>query len=87
MTARAMTDQIGKAIAAAEAEPVWPAMTEIPVLIQSTGRPAIVALPTDITVAEIGELAAWMLIQARHELATRAAAASPIVVARGRVDR
>jgi len=81
-----MTDPIAAAIDSVEADPAWPPMTEIPVLISSTQRPCVLALPTDVTNQEIDEIAAWMLLNARAWIA-RQSATPRIIVARGVVDK
>lgn len=58
-------DQVARAIDAVDAAetaaqgPI-PGMAEIPVLIQSTGRPAVLVVPLDITEAEVLGLASWV---------------------------
>lgn len=52
-------DPIDQAIAAAEQPTVK--MTQLPVTISSTNRPAAVILPADATDAEIAEVAGWLL--------------------------
>lgn len=66
-----MTDQIDGAIAATETRTVE--MIEIPVTIASTGRPFKVAVPVDMTDAELVEATGWILTQlAAHLRTTRA---------------
>lgn len=73
-----MNEQIDEAIAATEA-PL--AMCEVPVLLRSTGRPAMVGVPEDITDAEVMELTSWMLTGLRRHIAINRA--SQIQVVRG----
>jgi hypothetical protein len=70
---------IDEAIAATEAQVQ---MMRIPVVIASTGRPAFVDLPTDITEGELAEFSGWLLTQVLAHIRARPAP-SPIVVARG----
>lgn len=73
---RAVPDPIDAAIAAA-AEPAPIEMQQVNVVITSTGRPAAVVIPIDITDAELGELAGWMLTAVMNaKRAERAAAAA-----------
>lgn len=51
-------DQIGQAVAAVEGRVD---MAQWQVVISSTGRPAVAALPVDATDAEIAEFAGWLL--------------------------
>lgn len=74
-------DPVGQAIAGAGEPTHFPPMVEIPILITSTGRPAMIVLPADISVEEVGELAAWILTTARRHIAEDARR-SRIVVAR-----
>jgi hypothetical protein len=67
---------IDKAIDAVEAATPDPAvvartLTEVPVLIGSTGRPAIILAPINLTMQESIELASFVLLQLRGELAIR----------------
>lgn len=77
-----MTDPIDKAIASSEA-PQGMSMAEVPVLINSTGRPAIIGVPEDITDAEVMELTAWMLRSLRGHIQANLTPASRIQVVRG----
>lgn len=56
-----MSDQVERAIAAAEAQERVVPMRQINVTISSTGRPAALAVPVDATEAEIAEVAGWLL--------------------------
>lgn len=77
-----MTDPIDKAIASSEApEPLR--MAEVPVMLNSTGRPAIIGVPEDITDAEVMELTAWMLRSLRGHIEANLHPASRIQVVRG----
>lgn len=62
-------DQVDQAIAATEPTQAPLAMAEIPVLLQSTGRPAVLGVPEDITDAEVMELTGWMLTKLRGHIA------------------
>lgn len=64
-----MSDTLDRAIAAALGEAVAPepdprvvTLAEVPVTISSTGRPAILSVPVDLTDDELHELTAFMLL-------------------------
>jgi hypothetical protein len=80
-----VSNPIDKAIAATQT-PTMPRMAEVPVMINSTGRPSIVVVPEDITDAEVMELTAWLLRSLRGHIAANLSPASGLVIARGRVD-
>lgn len=63
-----MGDPIAAAIAAA-AEPQPVDMIQKQITISSTGRPAAILVPADITAAELAELCGWMLTALRVETA------------------
>jgi hypothetical protein len=73
---------IDDAIAATDPGPTL-AMVEVPINLTTTGRPAIVAVPEDITDAEVMELTAWMLRSLRGHIGANVRARSRLVVARG----
>lgn len=74
-----MSDPVDAAIAAAAApKPIE--LREYAVTIASTGRPAALLIPSDCTVAELAELAGWMLNAVRIDLAQRAANPSGIIL-------
>jgi len=76
-----VTDPIDAAIATTE--PGVPlAMAEVPVMINSTGRPAVLGVPEDITDQEVMELTAWMLRSLRGHIAANRRAPG-LVIARG----
>ena len=79
-----MTDDIDSAIAATE--PVQ-GLVQVPIVIASTGRPAIVTVPDDLTDAETIELAAYLLTGLRPHIAANLARRPALVIARGRVDQ
>lgn len=76
-------EQIQRAIEATEPSPEPLAMCEVPIMIGSTGRPAIMGVPEDITQDEVDELAAWMLMNLRKHIAKSRQPASRIEVVRG----
>lgn len=80
-------DRLDAAIAAEAAKPVEVAMQQINVTISSTGRPAIIVIPNDVSDSELAELAGWVLTAVLN--AKRAerekGAASRILVPAGRV--
>jgi hypothetical protein len=82
-----MSDPIDKAIARTDGAPAWPPMVEVPVLIASTNRPAVLLVPADVSALEVDELCAWALLNLRAEAHRAAAPSSRLVVARGVVDR
>lgn len=63
-----MDDKVDQAIAAADAAATQVAMIEIPVQIASTGRPAQIVIPKDMTDAELVELTGWMLTAVAGQL-------------------
>lgn len=66
-----MNDQIDQAIAAAD-RPAPLELVEVPILIASTGRPAVVGIPIDVTEAEVLELVGWIASSLRKHLAANA---------------
>lgn len=54
-------------------------MAEIGVNIASTGRPAMLLVPSDLTVDELRELAGWMLLHLRSHIDARKRPAIEIV--------
>lgn len=65
-----MTDRVDAAIAAAEAPgPIEVELRQFPVVISSTGRPAVLAVPPDLSESELLELMGWMAVYVRGELA------------------
>jgi hypothetical protein len=76
---RSMADLIDQAIAAA-AEPQTVQLIEVKVQISSTGRPVIMAVPVDLTDAEIIELGAFVLVGLRLHIARQLGPASRIIV-------
>lgn len=80
-------DRVDAAIANVEGPPRLQ-LQQWQVTIDSTGRPALLALPTDVTDVEIAELAGWMLTTLTRTLQVqRQKAKSGLVIARGHVAR
>lgn len=75
-------DKVDEAIAAA-AQPTPPQMAQIPLIIESTGRPAIIAVPLDVTDLEVMELCSWMLKTLRPHIAENLRPAAGLIIARG----
>lgn len=59
-----MTDKVDEAIAgvehAAEVESVLATLEQFPVVISGTGRPMVIAVPPDMSLAEVMELVGWV---------------------------
>lgn len=64
-----MTDLVEKAIAATAEQEQTVTMADVPVTLTSTGRPAIVSVPVDLTDVELHELVAFALLGLPHRLA------------------
>jgi hypothetical protein len=60
---------IAKALGEAVPEEQTVTMADVPVTISSTGRPAILSLPVDLTDVELHELAAFLLLAVPAQLA------------------
>lgn len=73
-------DAIGKAIEA-NGKPPAVDMIQIPVTISSSGRPAMVALPADVTDVELLEIIGWLGSVVAPQLRARRPA-SRLVIAR-----
>lgn len=83
-------DRIAAAVKAAEEQekqdaPASVSMQQFNVTIASSGRPALLALPVDVTDSELAELCGWMLVDLmRSKRAEREkGAASRILVPAG----
>lgn len=76
-----MNDRIDDAIAATSATTVE--MAQVPVQIASTGRPAMMVVPTDLSDAEIIELAAFVLLGLRPFIQANAGRSTGILDALG----
>lgn len=75
-----MTDQINKAIAATEKTIE---MMAIPVTLSSSGKPAQINIPADMTEGELAELCGWILTAVLgHIRARKADPASRIQIVR-----
>jgi hypothetical protein len=79
-------DPIDDAIKATDPAPE-PTLIQVPIVIASTGRPVVVLVPPDLSDAETIELAAYLLTGLRPHIAASLGPPSPLIVARGRVDR
>ena len=77
-------DPIDKAIVSSSPDPV---MAQVPIVIGSTGRPAMLLIPDDVTDREVMELAAWLLNGLRGHIAANRKASGGLIVARGRLDQ
>lgn len=85
MTLKSVPDPVGAAVAAVEEREQAPApieMVQRQVTISSSGRPAILVYPQDMSETELAELTGWMLTQLRSELLAARAASSRIIVPR-----
>jgi hypothetical protein len=79
-------DKVDQAIAAAALVPDFSQNVEVPILISSSGRPAVLSIPIDVTDAELLELVGWLTLPAGGLRSRLAATRGPqLVVARGRV--
>lgn len=76
-------DQVDQAIRALSAAPPARPMAQVPVQLQ-TGQVVVLVTPLDITEREVMELTSWMLSTLQGHLAANAAA-SPLIVARGKL--
>lgn len=84
---KAVPDPVGAAIAAAEAPEI--VMRRLNIKMGSSGRPAIVFMPRDVSDAELADIAGMLLTQVMGIVrAERARAAGPqLVIARSPLRR